>query len=540
MNEKNSDHHPMVQGQLTPLSEKEKYILNLFDEGKIDEAYNEFWKYVKRTDSITTQFIFPIMILLLIISEKYTDIKNLIEYLTRTEKWENHTDWLSLIFHAVMGEEVEISPLSEKLSNLGYSNKEIAIVLMLCEAYDYAIQYSETFASDQPDDIENLQILLFSLMRSEELTKWHKVAYNILELDPENVSGLLALARIEIQGLNFRNAIKHLESARNYDPYECEIYYLSSVCHYFIENYSGALSFGKKALNLLYGDQLFHTKRRGNNFERILFVSQVNTNRIEEAMETCKLYSEEEHEHLSKMQALDDDIIDLSDITKENLHLHQRSAEYSVVREIFGDRIADEYHTFKDEELLGESSREPSEILRDALIEYPIQFPLESKNEQIPFAENSEPKIQSSFTISTIELVPKYHSGKKHQNQVIITYTNKTRTDKTLANEKFYFLYLLCVERLAPGHKRWISLKEKVKGKHIKNMEKSLGQKLPRRYSWIENESQKSNIVSKINYEIGEIIVLEEHEIDFQTKESYYTLDAGFTDKNDLILHKLK
>ena len=141
--------------------------------------------------------------------------------------------------------------------------------------------------------------------------------------------------------------------------------------------------------------------------------------------------------------------------------------------------------------------------------------------------------------IQTIELKPRPPKGKSNQNQVIISYANSESKSCHLTNEHFYFLYLLCVQRLSGNDERWVPHKSYIDMQYINQMEKLLGRKIPRQYSWIERETQKSTVKTKINKNIAPLIIRTDEETVNSGQNSYYSLISVLSDKKSIILHKM-
>ena len=164
----------------------------------------------------------------------------------------------------------------------------------------------------------------------------------------------------------------------------------------------------------------------------------------------------------------------------------------------------------------------------------------------IPLAESTEESIDDhpedvvKPIISSIELSPRLKRGKKDYNQVIISYSNSEVISYTVTSELFYFLYLLCLDRLSDEQERWIPLKSDINMKYINIMEDFIRGRLPRYFSWIENKSQKQTVVSKINNGIAPIINRIDEETANNGQESYYSLVSSLSTEDKIALNRLE
>lgn len=154
------------------------------------------------------------------------------------------------------------------------------------------------------------------------------------------------------------------------------------------------------------------------------------------------------------------------------------------------------------------------------------------------YKEAPSEKIEEEI-IQSIELKPFPKQGKNDNNQVIVNYSNAETKTHTVTSELFYFLYLLCYQRLNNDKENWVTLKEPIHMIHIAHIEEFMGHKLPRYFSWISTKEQKQTVISKINKNIAPIIYRSDEESDEHGQESYYSLINELKGEKSIVLHKM-
>ena len=152
---------------------------------------------------------------------------------------------------------------------------------------------------------------------------------------------------------------------------------------------------------------------------------------------------------------------------------------------------------------------------------------------------HEDPTQQEDNIVQSIELKPFPKQGKKDNNQVIVSYSNTETKTHTVTSELFYFLYLLCYQRLNNDKENWVTLKEPIHMIHIAHIEEFMGHKLPRYFSWISTKEQKQTVISKINKNIAPIINRSDEESDEHGQESYYSLINELKGEKSIVLHKM-